>query len=119
VLDFDYEALKRYNDELTSGQERVIVHGTLKDVELAKAKSRLAAAVYGIMLYEGIGLPKAEESGIDWMLQADREGSDLAYEKLTEVEVETGLDLELPDQPFQPLHASSLWLPPHSTDPFT
>jgi hypothetical protein len=58
------------------GTEKVF-HGMMDDIEAIKGKNRLAAAVHGIMLYEGIWVNKSEEAERDdrrvvtfWMLRS-------------------------------------------------
>jgi hypothetical protein len=51
---FNYDALIKYDTEINFGA-RERIHGTLRDLEKAKEKSRVAMSVYGIMMYCGSG----------------------------------------------------------------
>jgi hypothetical protein len=106
----DFNSLNCDNDDRVEQMTRTVIHGLLSDLVSAAKKQRLANGVYGLLLYQGIGVEKCEQSGFSWSRQAHREGLEIGTKKLCDIENETGIPFDLADPPVQNMHTSSLFL---------
>jgi serine/threonine protein kinase len=96
-FDVDVERLTEYEERITT-MPRDRIAGTPDTLDEAlKQGSRVAMVAFGSMLYDGIGMERNIESGIEWLRVARRLRSEIAITKIQELSDE-GVEIPSDDR---------------------